>query len=165
MKLIFCLQLNIEGFFKLILSFYVRFARHAYITQNNKVAFSLQYITKKVSDEIDCSHVDKHESSLQINTDTWWEWSNIPKVPKISSLQCLTNISKSKLEMKLFFLHADKHQSFLQVYFNALGVKVSYKLILFLFMSMIKHSQSTQTNKFAISLQYLKKGKEFIFCI
>ena len=56
-----------------------------------------------------------------------------------------------------FFLHADKHQSVLKVYFNTLGVKVSYKLILFLLMDMIKHSQSTQINKFAISVQYLKK--------
>ena len=38
-----------------------------YITQNNKVAISLQYIQKEVSDE-DFLHVDKHESSLQINT-------------------------------------------------------------------------------------------------
>ena len=29
------------------------------------------------------------------------------------------------------FLHADKHQSFLQVDFNTLGIKVSYKVILF----------------------------------
>ena len=55
------------------------------------------------------------------------------------------------------FLYADKHPSFLQVYFNTLGVKVSCKLILSLLMGMIKHSQSTQINKFAISLQYLKK--------
>ena len=43
-------------------------ARHAPITQNNKVATSLQYIKEEVSDEIDFSHVDKHESSLQIAT-------------------------------------------------------------------------------------------------
>ena len=43
-------------------------ARHAYITQNNKVAISLQYIQNEVSDEIDFLHVDKQESSLQINT-------------------------------------------------------------------------------------------------
>ena len=59
--------------------------------------------------------------------------------------------------MKLFFLHADKHPNFLQVYFNILGVNVFHKLILSLLMGMIKHSQSTQINKFAISLQYLKK--------
>ena len=35
--------------------------------------------------------------------------------------------------------------------------KVSYKVILSLLMGMIKHSQSTQSNKFAVYLQYLKK--------
>ena len=65
------------------------------------------------------------------------------------------------------FLHVDKHQNFLQVDFNTLGIKVSYKVILSLLLGMIKHSQSTQSNKFAISLQYLKKklGMEFIFCM
>ena len=51
------------------------------------------------------------------------------------------------------FLHADKHQSFLQVDFNTLSMKVSYKVILSLLMGMIKHSQSTQCNKLAIALQ------------
>ena len=55
------------------------------------------------------------------------------------------------------FLHADKRQSFLQVYFDTLDVNVSYKLILHLLIGMIKHSQSTLINKFVISLQYLKK--------
>ena len=36
-------------------------------------------------------------------------------------------------------------------------MKVSYKVILSLLMGMIKQSQSTQSNKFAISLKYLKK--------
>ena len=54
------------------------------------------------------------------------------------------------------FLHTDK-QSFLQGCLNSLNVKVSYKLILSLLMGTIKHSQSTQVNKFAISLQYLEK--------
>ena len=49
---------------------------------------------------------------------------------------------KKKLEMKLIFLHTNKHQSFLQVDFKNLG---------------IKNSQSAQSNKFTISLQYLKK--------
>ena len=55
------------------------------------------------------------------------------------------------------FLHADKHQILLQVDFNPLSMKVSYKVILSFLMGMIKHSQSTQCNKFAISLQYLKE--------
>ena len=47
--------------------------------------------------------------------------------------------------------------SFLQVDFNTLDVKVSNKVILSLFMGTIKHSQRTQSNSFAVSLQYLKK--------
>ena len=42
------------------------------------------------------------------------------------------------------FLHADKHECFLK-----LDSKIS--------MGMIKHSQSSQNSKFAMSLQYLKK--------
>ena len=50
-------------------------------------------------------------------------------------------------------MQVDKHQSFLQVDFNTLG----YKVILSLLMCMIKPSQSTESNKFVISLQDLKK--------
>ena len=48
------------------------------------------------------------------------------------------------------FLHADKHQSLLQVDFNTLSIKVFCKFILSLLMGMIRHSQSTQSNKLAI---------------
>ena len=83
---------------------------------------------------------------------------------------------KKEVRAEIDFLHIDKHQSFLQVDFNTSGIKVSYKVILSLLMGIIKHSQSTQNrtslqylnikvyqsitkyNKFAISLQYLKKG-------
>ena len=44
---------------------------------------------------------------------------------------------------------ADKNQSFLQVDFSTLGIIVSYRGILSLLMGMIKHFQSTQSNKFA----------------
>ena len=46
----------------------------------------------------------------------WWGWSSIPKVPKIASFQCLYDISKKKLEMKLIFG-------------MQINVKVFYKLI------------------------------------
>ena len=77
------------------------------------------------------------------------------------SIQYLKNEVRDEID----FLHADEYQSFLQVDFNTLGIKVSYRLILPLFMGMIKHSQSTQSNRFVISLQYLKKKleMEFIF--
>ena len=50
------------------------------------------------------------------------------------------------------FLHADKHQSFLQVDFDTLYIKVPYKVALSLLMGMIKHPQSTKVrNIFLIS--------------
>ena len=113
-------------------------ARHAQVIQNVKFVISLQYLKKEVSNEVDFLHADKRENR------------------KIAiSLQYLNK--KKKLGMKLIFLHVDKHQNFLQVYFNTLGIRVSLKVILSLFMGMIKHSQCTQNNKFVISLQYLKK--------
>ena len=68
------------------------------------------------------------------------------------SLQYLKKEVRDEVE----FLHAGKHQSSLQVDFNILGIKVSCKVILLLLMGMIQHSQSAQSNKFALSLQYLK---------
>ena len=52
-------------------------------------------------------------------------------------------------------MDADKHQSFLQVDFSILGIAISYKVILSLLMSMIKHSQSTE-----VSLQYIYISKK-----
>ena len=62
-----------------------------------------------------------------------------------------------KVRNEVNFLHADKHQRFLQVDFNTLGIKVSFKVLLSLLMIMIKHSQRTQSNKFAISFTILQK--------
>ena len=62
---------------------------------------------------------------------------------------------KKEVRDEVDFLHVDNYQSFLQVDFNTLGIKFSLKLKLSLLMGMIKHSQSTQSNKFAMSLQYL----------
>ena len=68
------------------------------------------------------------------------------------SLQCL----KKEVSDEVDFLRVDKHQSFLQVDFSTLDISISYKVMLLLLMGMIKHSQSTQGNKFVIYLQYLK---------
>ena len=67
----------------------------------------------------------------------------------------LQYLQKKKVRNEVDLLDADKHQSFLQVYFNTLRIKVSYKVIPSLLMSVIMHFQSTQSNKFAISLEYL----------
>ena len=106
MKLIFCLQINIKGFFKLILFFR-------------------------------CS------------------WPGMPKLPKITSLLFLLYCLKKEVSDEVDFLHADKHQSYLQI----------DTMIL---MGMVKQSQSSQNSKFAMSLQYLKKKKleiKLIFCM
>ena len=68
------------------------------------------------------------------------------------SLQLL----KKEVRNGVDFLHADKHQSFLQVDYNTLSIKVFYKLILSLLIDIIKHSQSTQSNKLTIALKYLR---------
>ena len=84
-----------------------------------------------MSDEVDFLHAGKHESVLQIDTMILMgrEWSSIPKVPKIASLQCLYNISKKELEMKLIFC----------MYVN---IKVSCKVILPLLLGMTKQAFS-----------------------
>ena len=45
----------------------------------------------------------------------------------------------------------------IKVDFNTLGIKFSYRVILPLLLGMIKHAQSTQSDKFPIYLQYLRK--------
>ena len=134
--------------------------KHSQRTQN-KFAIFLQYLKENGKNEVDLLLADKHQRFLQIDTiilgvcgqvcsnypNFWWGWSSIPKVTKIASLQCLYIILKKKLEIKLIFWN------FLQVDFNTLYIKVFYKIILSLLMSMITHSQSTQINKLAIALQ------------
>ena len=70
---------------------------------------------------------------------------------------------KKKFRDEVDFLHAGKHQSFLQVDFNTLGIKVSCKVVLSLLMGMIKHSQSTQSNKFSISQKEVRNGVYFFY--
>ena len=89
--------------------------RYAQVTQNNKLAISLQYLKKEVSDEIDFFVVQINMKACYKSIQWIWQgWSSIPKVNKKASLQCLCNMSKKKLD-EVNFLHADIHQSFLQV--------------------------------------------------
>ena len=117
--------------------------------------FLCKILKKEVSNEIDFLRADKHESLLQID-------KMILMVKHSQSSQsCNFAVSlqylKKEVRDEVDFLHVDNYQSFLQVDFNTLGIKFSLKLKLSLLMGMIKHSQSTQSNKFAMSLQYLKK--------
>ena len=78
-----------------------------------------------------------------------------PQRSEISKFAMTLRYLKKEVEDEVDFLHADKHQNFLQVDFNTLGIKNSYKVILL--MGMNKHFLITQSSKFAISLQYLQK--------
>ena len=51
---------------------------------------------------------------------------------------------KKEVSDEVDFLHAEKHESLLQI-------------DIMILMGMFKHSQSSQNSKFAMSLQYLKK--------
>ena len=67
----------------------------------------------------------------------------MPKLPKITSLQNVCDVSRMKWWIKLNFC-VGENQSF-------------YKLVLSFLMSIARHALSTQSNKYAVSLQYLKK--------
>ena len=126
MKLIFCLQMNVKGFFKLLLSFYVCVTRHTQITQDSKFAVSLQYLKKELSDEVDFLHADKHESLLQIDS---MILMGIVKHSQSSQHSMFTmslcNISKNKLKMKLVFC-------------MEINIKVSEKFISTLWVSFLQ---------------------------
>ena len=127
-KLIFCLQINTNVFYKLLLSLWVCLARHAQTTQNNKFAISLQYLKKELSDEVDFLHADKHESLLQIDSMILMGMVKHSQSSQNSKFAMSLQYLKKEVKDEVDFLHADKHQSFLKVYFNTLGIKVSYKV-------------------------------------
>ena len=70
MKLIFCLQINANVFYKLVVSLWVCVTRDAQSTQSNKFAISLQYLKENVKDEVEFFPADKHQRFFQIDTIT-----------------------------------------------------------------------------------------------
>ena len=121
-----------------------------------------------MKDEVDFFPADKHESLLQIYTMILMgivkHSQSSPNSKFTMSLQYL----KKGVRNEVGFWHVDKHQSFLQVDFNTLGIKDAYKVILSLLLGMIKHSQSTQSNRFAniftISQRRRYEGSSFFAC-
>ena len=74
----------------------MRVSRHAHITQNNKAAISLQYVKKEVTDKIDFLHVDKRESSLQIDPMIFdGDGQAFPKFPKYQVCNAFTKSLKA----------------------------------------------------------------------
>ena len=85
---------------------------------------------------------------------------SMAKLPKIASSLFLCNILRKKWVMKLIFCMQlsikFSYKLILYIDFNTWGANFFYKLILLLLMGVIKHSQSTGNNKFAIYLEYPK---------
>ena len=95
-------------------------------TQNNKLAISLQYLKKELSDEVDFLHADNHESLLQI--DSIILMGIIKHSQSFQNGKFAMSLQYLKKEVEVDLLLVDKHQSFLNVYFNTLGIKVFYKV-------------------------------------
>ena len=74
MKFIFGMQIKINVFYKLKVSFLVMLsilvcaARHAQSTRNKKFVLSMQYLKQNVNDEVDFLPEDKHQRFLPIDT-------------------------------------------------------------------------------------------------
>ena len=110
----------------------------------------MQYLKKEVSDEDKhFLHADKHESLLQIDTMILMGMVKHSQIPQTSKFTISLQYLKKEARDEVGFLHVDKHQSFLQIDFNTLGIKDACKVILSLLLGMIKHSQTTQSNRFA----------------
>ena len=106
-----------------------RFLQIAQITQNKYFAIYFQYLKEALSDEVDFFVHISMISLLQIYSVILMRIvKHSQSSPKIANLQCLYNISKKDVKDEVSFLHADKHQTVLKVYFNTLGIKVPYKI-------------------------------------
>ena len=66
--MIFCMKININVFYKLIVSFLLVIARHAQSIGSNMFVISSHYPKKERRDEADVLHADKHQTFLQVDT-------------------------------------------------------------------------------------------------
>ena len=89
--------------------------------QNDKFAILLQYLKKKVSNEVDFVRADKDENLLQIDRMTLMGMAKHPQSSQNSKFAMSLQYRKKKKKKvidQVDFLHADKHHSFLQVDFK-----------------------------------------------
>ena len=128
----FSLLIIVKLFFKVILSFFMCVTRHAQITQNKKLAIFVQYLKREVNDKVDFLHAGKHENFLQIDTMISLEMEMVKHFHSYQNNKFIMSVQylKKVVSDEVDFLHADKHQSCLQVDFNTLGTIFGYKVIL-----------------------------------
>ena len=129
----------------------------------------MQYLKKEVSDEHKhFLHADKFESLLQIDTIILMELVKHSQSSQNSKFTMPLQYLKKEVRDEVDFLHVDKDQCSLQVDYNTFGIKDAYKVILSLLLGMIKHSQNTQSNRFAniftISQKRRYEGSSFFAC-
>ena len=79
-----------------------------------------------MSDEVDFLHADKHESLLQI--DSVILMGMVKHCQSSQNSEFAISLQYLKKKDGVNFFDADKHQTFLKVYFNTLGIKVFYKV-------------------------------------
>ena len=87
----------------------------------------------------------------------------LPQSSQNSKFAMSLQYLKKEVRDEVDYLNAEKHQSFLQVDFNTLGIKFSYKVILSLLLGMINHSQSTPNSTFVNLYNISKLRMEFIY--
>ena len=106
MKLIFCMQINVKVFYKIIVSLWVRVARHAQSTENRNFAISLQYVKENVKDEIGFLPADQRQKFLQISSKRFYHLRCVrpvmAKLPKITSLLFCNSLRKEWVKKMIF---------------------------------------------------------------
>ena len=120
MKFIFCMQIIIEAFYKLILSFWVSVTRHAQSTQN-KFAYLCNISIKAWRMDFFLPS-DKHKSFLQDDSiDLGVHSQASSKYPKQQVYNILATC-KENMKDEVDFLPADKCRRFLKSDTISLGV-------------------------------------------
>ena len=112
MNFIFGMQINIEVFYKLILSFWLYITRHAQGTQNNKLAY-LCIISRNWLYEIavwNWFFADKHKYFLQVDSTLWvwvyiaWHVQTTENIKFTISLQYFKENLKDEVEFCLLII-------------------------------------------------------------
>ena len=103
------MQINIEVFYKLILSFWVCVARHAQGTQNKKFAYIFAISPETRGDEVHFLPADKYESLLKLDSITLSVGSQATQRTQNKKFALSLQHLKENLKDEVYFLPADKH--------------------------------------------------------
>ena len=150
MKSIFGMQININVFYKLIVSFWICVARHAQITQNKKLA-SLQYLQKNVGDEvIFCQQTD----------------TNVLYKLVVLLCVCVAQSTQNKQVCNIFCNFSRELWRMKWTFCLQISIKGFFKLILSFWVCVTRPRQITQNNKlFLCNILKKKWVIKLIFCM